>query len=689
MGTFNLIEEHQKIDEQDGYVSTNPHWILLVVRYSEPLTSSKQRIIMKSEVYSGNISYSDDPSLINKERQKLLITSDCVSMNVSSNKNNYIQSLNAILKNGNINYLSSIMPGDWVMAWIMNSKSTYDSVLEKIKKNKPANDFYDGFKFIGRVQNIRKILMQDGSGLKTMQYSLDATAFSEFDSVQYFDPNLSRAEEYIDEFLRNLNIPLAEIMETSAANSKQIGGISINKVIPAFIKAFLGEGIRGLATEGGGGLELAVGGSINTQEAPFAYVIPESIAPLLNISIPSKDSRVYSYADMLEVVQGLQKYESHDFPNMFFPLGTPNEPTPLEKDAPPLEYKCLIDNKKEGEKELVNRHFTKYPLKGVFLPMPTSFNMRSIWALIQQYLNPVVNEMYTAIKYCPSGRVMPSLTVRQLPFSSLKMEEKMKQDVTSFYELPRWRPSSVLVRGMDIGRNDALRTNFIHIYAQSTKPILNSRISEQITKWPPVADAQDIKRSGLRIHMGEVTTSFLEQEPNEWMKFRADFLMGQHLMLNGVCSLVGVTLPISIGDNFEFDDTIYHIEAVNHSCSISPDGRKTFTTQLQLSHGVSSQPEVGLRGGVRTTVDANPRVRKEKQDMLLKIITDEYNKNPQNEKDELNTINEFEKQITKLEIETLSGDITNPDITLYSSVYEEDNTAYDPGTTKSDEDEEI
>lgn len=699
MGTFNLIEEfaeNGKVHNSE-YVSVNPHWVMLIVRYSEPLTSSKQRIAIKSSLYSGDVSYSDDPSQISKTRKPILITNDCVSMDISSSKGRYVHTLNAVLKHSKRNYLSSIMPGDWVMAWVMNSKETYDKVIENIKKKLPTNGFWDGLKFIGRVHDVRKVLMQQSTGLKTIQYNLQATAFSEFDSAQFFDPNLSRNEKYIEQYLRNLNIPLAEIMEMSAANSEQIGGISINKVLPALIKAFFGEGIRGVATESGG-LKLAEGASINTEEAPYSYVIPDSIAPLLQIKSASKVSGIYSYADMLEVVQGLQKYDQSTFPNMFFPEGTRDSGTYPNRDLMGVYREGVFEAPQYEKIEVtqVNQHFTKYPLQGVFLPMPTSFNMRTVWELINQYLNPAVNEAYTSIKYSPSGRVMPSLVVRQLPFSSIQVEANMKNKATSFYELPRWKAEPVLIRGMDIGRSDSLRTNYIHIYAQSTKPTLISSMALQITKWPPVADSQDIKRSGLRPHMGEVMTSYLGDGPNEWMKLRADFLMGQHLMLNGVCSMTGTTAPISIGDNFEFDGVIYHIEGVNHSCSVSPDGQKTFTTQLQLTHGVAADPYASSRGGGRSKTMADSRIRDSEHTSTRIKVSERVEKHNRKNKNLMTRMNldkelrkEFEKlnfsydssNTSKMEIETLSGEITNPDITIYSGVYEDDNTNYDPGIT--------
>ncbi|CAM6004851.1 unnamed protein product [Sphagnum balticum] len=58
--------------------------------------------------------------------------------------------------------------------------------------------------------------------------------------------------------------------------------------------------------------------------------------------------------------------------------------------------------------------------------------------------------------------------------------------------------------------------------------------------------------------------------------------------MNGSIECIGIVEPIAVGDNLEYDGVVYHIEEVNHVCSISREsGIKNFRSVLRLSHGVS------------------------------------------------------------------------------------------------------
>jgi hypothetical protein len=58
--------------------------------------------------------------------------------------------------------------------------------------------------------------------------------------------------------------------------------------------------------------------------------------------------------------------------------------------------------------------------------------------------------------------------------------------------------------------------------------------------------------------------------------------------MNGTFVCVGIQAPIAIGDNLEFEDVVYHIEQVVHSCSVNPaNGIKTFRTIISVSQGIS------------------------------------------------------------------------------------------------------
>ena len=664
MGTYNLLKDY---GVPDGHitdsVSVSSNWILFVVRYADPVTSSKARLANRTPYNTGNITYDDDESKLNRTRSSIVIDSDCVSLDINSTKGRFTNTLQAVLKPSK-NYLSAIMPGDWVFAWIMQDSATFDSVKKKIKKGDSANDFDDGLKFIGKVQDIRKVTTQAENGMRTVQFNLQCTGFSELDSSVFFDPALSRNEQYVEKYMANMGMAMEKVFTSSTQNGLG-GGIDANKILLVLINALLGTGLRGIATQSGG-LDLATGAGVSTEAAPFAYVVPDGANRVLGVN---RGGSVSTYADLLEVIQGLQKYKQSNFPDFFFPDGTGTD---------------------------TNRHITTFPLLGTFLPVPTAFDNKTVWNLLNEYLNPAANEIYTAIKLTPTGKIMPALVIRQLPFSSPILTSKLGDKVTSFFELPRWKAHPVLVRALDIGRSDGERINFVHIYAQPTTKAMGSEVAIQIVRNPPICDPADIKRHGLRVHAGTVTSSAVNtvgNAPSEWMRLRADFLMGQHMMLTGMCSMVGVPSPICPGDNFEFEDSVYHIESVHHHAEISANGVKNFTTQLQLTHGMRSDLPAAI-----SRIPATKKVRKqahirgdylEQSEYASQTIRRQTSTAPENEEErQADTVADGTlfveatvQNLTGVELEeTIGGQ--NPDLYLYSGVDEEDNTSTNPGVSE-------
>jgi hypothetical protein len=73
-----------------------------------------------------------------------------------------------------------------------------------------------------------------------------------------------------------------------------------------------------------------------------------------------------------------------------------------------------------------------------------------------------------------------------------------------------------------------------------------------------------------------------------WARILGDALIGGHLRMNGTFNCIGITEPITVGDNLEVDHVVYHIEQVMHKCAINPmTGVKSFRTSIKASHGVS------------------------------------------------------------------------------------------------------
>jgi hypothetical protein len=347
---------------------------------------------------------------------------------------------------------------------------------------------------------------------------------------------------------------------------------------------------------------------------------------------------------VLEVVYGVQKYDTVPTSNQFV--------KPSDSSSTDLLAGAKFNPRGLDPKNNIRQRYTGVPMIGTYLPTPVTFNgQRTVWQIIEQYLNKTINEMYTCMRVNAAGRIMPTLVVRQIPFSSGALPdeyprrqpgfsdseaplddntkrllgqgpetfgvlesdankdnqpylqdsgvspkdpaiETRRVELTRMLELPRWKVHPILVQSYSVGRSDAMRFNFIHIDPDPGVAAPNRTAT--FVRNPPIADQLDIARSGLRPYLASINCSpqdLAEHRPSDWMYILSDILFGQHLVLSGTMELRGVQAPIVPGDNIEFDDCIMHIESVQHNFSITASGSKKFSTSMSLTHGVHAKQE--------------------------------------------------------------------------------------------------
>lgn len=527
-------------------LSLSPQWLMCCVRFEHRTTYS--RTLKKSQ--------SLDPSEVVAEARPLIIRRDCTQLSVTKNKRSCVGNLVANLKAGDRNYLAEITPGDWILAWMLQSPEEADEVERKIRAGEPCNQFNDGLKFVGRVYSVQKTMSVTADGKKSLGYSVQGNSFAEFNSMVFYDKSFEIKDTFIGTWLGRLGIAINEFITAE--------GIDVNKAIPTLLDVLLGRGIgQQAANPSGDPLLQAVTGLTSSKEAPYAYAVPKTVAKLLGRVAPSKP--VFSYADLLNSMFGIQKYTTNtEVLNVLYG-GTP-------------DYKRIF------------RPARFRPMLGSFTPAVSSFNGKTVWAALEQYLNPAINEMFTCLRMNAQGEVLPTLVVRQLPFSSTSEGDRQ----TGFLEVPRWKPPDAMVTNYLFSRSDAMRLNFVHVLAQAQAQARPDNTQQQLLFSPPIRDDQDIRRSGLRADIQTVACGIRDQElgPKEWVDIRTDILMGGHMLLSGTVEMYLVQEPICEGDNFEYEGVVFHIESVTHTCATSEDGRRHAGTTLQLSYGVrSDDPE--------------------------------------------------------------------------------------------------
>jgi hypothetical protein len=562
-----------EIDE----LSVSPDWCLAVIRFATPLTYDRGFQTSFSTLFEDSVKTRGKP---------LIIRDECVNVQVSNSKASHLTQLSATLLPSR-NFLAEVLPGDWIFCWMANDGDTIDTVIRKVQSTEAANNFHDGLKFMGRVNTVHKTINQSPAGPKVSRYSVSATGFTEFDATLFYEPHLAENIPAIGQYFAKLGADLNRLIDKNGE------GISVNRALVLFLDLLLGQGVPqnlGLPS-----IDPALRSTAGL-DAPYSYVLPKEVGLLIGKTDKSKPD-LLSAADCLEFVYGRQEYEEMETSSDLMALIVSDEGKAGAADV--LAGQLFTP---KGTRGGGSRRFTGNDMLGTFLPTPPQFSDRSVWSILNQYLNPAVNEMYTCLRVNPFGKVVPTLVARQIPFST----EQAPGDpaVTKFLSLPRWRVHPILVKKADIGRSDSMRINFVHVYGESGPQTMDP-VAGQIVLAPPYRDDLDIARSGLRPYMMTVSNNPSDnvdgQAAKQWMAILSDILMGQQLTLTGLLEMHGVQTPICPGDNLEWDGAVFHIESVTHVCQIDPGGHKSFLTTVALSHGLSAKPgntDLSLFAGV-------------------------------------------------------------------------------------------
>lgn len=541
--TVNVAPNTLDSNENRSVNQSSPSWVLTFVRW-ENRDTLRNKSVKFSELRS------DDP---------LVIQNDCVSVTVATNKGSLTPSMNATFVETDVNYMTAIAPGDFVFVNMLNWEDDAVSVAEKANARQPINSQDDGFKGLFKVQSVRKTITTDPeSGTITVLYKIDGYGFTEFNNTIYFNPNLLAGgdKDNFSLFARNLSVDWASLV-----NAKT-GFFNVQDLVALLIQSFIGTGID---TE-----YLRDDFKSLLPTANTHFYIPKMVGALLGIPNAQAAKDIYSY------LFGVQNY-------------APQAASMAEGLNPFVKTKSAV----------TGFRYAKIKCKGDTPLKPEFWNGAKAWSIIQQYLNSPLNEMYTCYRIGSKGSILPTVVMRQIPFTSQDFADRtgISASVTKFMNLPRWKVDPALVYSLDVGRDEAARINFMQYYSRVGVEAGGAGPAAETAAKNYEFDVNDVKRSGLRpsivsnyfdpIATGANDTGTAIRSPI-WAKIVADALMGGHLKLNGTMECLGIQAPITIGDNLEFDGTVYHIESVVHMATLDTSrGVKTFRTVVKLSSGIS------------------------------------------------------------------------------------------------------
>lgn len=498
-------------------------------------------------------------------RRPLVVINDAIQVTVSNTKTGITPSLSMILKAGDINYATAIAPGDFVFCNMKNwASEVYDGnagqkLYGRAIAGQKINGYYDGFKGMFKVQTVRKTIVIDPqTGAKTLGYRIHAFGFTEFNTNIYYDPLVFNA------FQGNYKLFNAQFDSFWSEIVSGKSNFSIQRIMQLLIEVLIGYGTKQLSAK-------------LPNPANRHFRIPSVVGSLLGIRNAKYVYEIYNY------LFGIWQSSPNNAANP----GAGFNPS-VTQESNPSFYKTPVE------------------IDGKRILAAEFWNNVKIWNIIQSYSNNVVNEMYTTYRVNPNNSVMPMLVVRQKPFTSQhyrkgrefgqsksKVSNTKRKEVSRHLEMPRWRIYPEMVTDINLGRDEAARINYVQVYTRTLSANDQKNRAMQTGQGNYVVDVNDVERSGLKPYIVTAQFDFPDNgkvnQPNkgaEWAQLIGDFLIGGHLREAGTIQCVGIEEPISVGDKLQLANTVYEIEGVTHVMSVTPNGRKVFRTNLQVSFGM-------------------------------------------------------------------------------------------------------
>lgn len=582
-----MFRYHVRPNSYDSH-QVEAGWFAVIVRFKHIQTFDRTNVI-NPDNQSLNVSYPDLENNAVDERKALLLTNQLVNWQVSSAKSQHTGTASFKCLPGTIDFSREVMAGDWVMLWAFHSAEDYRRTLANAKKCiagevAAANGFHDGLKFVGRINAPKREYSVDNNGRPSLHYQFTAVSFGEFDAQIYYNESHRAFEQQLVGSSMSAVHSIASKIETYIQEGHPM---STRQHQLIWLNVFLGSG-PDAASKGFGvnsiGTSIAAdalnGGLVASPND--ASLVPATIGKLLGVS-----AKPLRYVDILNTFIGIQK-PAGKASNMFGAVA------PAEADAYTSQQLVGLGFDLESAGEL----------SGTFLPQWTSFDNTSTWRLLEQFSNAPLNEMFVTLRVGGDGRVKPSYICRQNPLSSKEASKVLGKrfPITAFVDLPRWAIDKALVESETVGPSDSLRINYVSVQGMDIEGnTIAARNAFQQVNSPPMADIADIRRSGVRSYItqtnADVSGIVSETGPlgRTFNKFMSDILMDQHLKWTGSLRVKGIQEPIAVGDNVEYDRIIYQLEAVSHMGFVDNAGRKSFSTTLSVSNGISTKSDFAER----------------------------------------------------------------------------------------------
>lgn len=529
---------------------TSPGYVITFVRWSNRDT----------------VNYTERTSKFGNQtitRKPLVVINDATSITVNDSKDQLTPQASIVLKAGDLNYATAVHPGDYVFINMLDDRHKIVDIAKIASAGQPINKYDYGFKGMFKIQTVRRqIAVDPTTGVKAYQFVVHAFGFTEFNSLIYFNPAFST------QFANSSNLSFLLDFKNWAEIATSYNNVNnVQDILRILIKKIITQGLNKS--------DFTVSASNNSR-----YKIPPLVGSLMGRPKAKTISDIYNF------VFGIWK----------------NKHSANTSISPSIGFNPSIVRYANDNSFFVVSGGDESKLQGWRQNLFADLNQKNIWSILNTYLNGAINESYSvSSRVDVDGNVFPTIIFRQKPFSSnhfnnpysinsKKGEKPPKSKIphTKFLSLPRWRISPDLIYSVDLGKDEAARINFVFLTgaAVAVDPSINTALQASNVYF----NNEDIERHGLRPAI--ITSNFdysradtTVGKSKDWSYLLFDMLNAGQLRESGGISCVGIEEPIAIGDNLEFDGSVYHIEQIAHNMNITPSGILSFRTNLKVSFG--------------------------------------------------------------------------------------------------------
>ncbi len=393
-------------------------WIVAIVSFNEPAA------MLDQDKGTKGVSSKNQPTTTLN-----IIYDELLGVSVQNPKSSFAKMATIQVKPIMKWYPSLIAPGDWAFIWMADDRKVIEKVRKNLKELKDNGVLTDtnalcneksGLKFAGRVLKISTTDSTHQSGQRTVSQQIDCQAFMEFATSVYY----TYSTKAFIAGTQKEGAPDTSFLVTQAVQQNTVSNV-LGNIAETFInfyrnpnQSFSPDDIIGnyYATIMGTDIGKLNYGTLSPERATAntQITVPDLVACILgNPSTGGFTGPRYLW-EMIETHLGMQQFGMNAANTLINPVRTDNEWGSDPKES--QWYKSFQPDFDENVGAGILR--TPHRTKGFVPYRPALWDGQSMWSIFSQYLNDIVNEIYTVLRVNSDGLIVPTFVVREKPFST-------------------------------------------------------------------------------------------------------------------------------------------------------------------------------------------------------------------------------------------------------------------------------